>query len=91
MSVTVTNLPTAGRAVTISRHGLDADTSNTHTLWLQEGAPQDPTDAQLARIRVGEELAELEPARKEAHCPAELSFTFRLPMPGAVLIEISPS
>jgi xylan 1,4-beta-xylosidase len=91
VSVTVTNLPTAGRAVTISRRGLDADTSNTHTLWLQEGAPQDPTDAQLARIRVGEELAELAPARKEVECPAELSFTFRLPMPGAVLIEISPS
>ncbi len=91
VGVTLTGLPTADRAVTVTRHRLDRDHSNTHTLWLREGAPQDPTEAQLARIRAGEELAEAEPAQKLARCPAELSFSVELPMPGAELIEISPA
>jgi xylan 1,4-beta-xylosidase len=90
VSVALRNLPTADRPVTITRHRLDAEHSNTHSRWLAEGAPQDPTEEQLTRIRDGEELAEDEPARIEESCPKELSLAFELGIPGAVLIEITP-
>jgi xylan 1,4-beta-xylosidase len=83
-------LPNAGRPVRISHYRIDERHSNTYSRWLAEGAPQDPSAEQLARIRAGEELAEFEPTREIADCPPDMTFAVELPAPAAILIEITP-
>jgi xylan 1,4-beta-xylosidase len=84
------SLPNAGRPVRISHYRIDERHSNTHSRWLAEGAPQDPSDEQSARIRVGEQLAEFEPTREIVDCPPDMSFALQLSAPAATLIEIAP-
>lgn len=84
------DLPTAGRPVRVSHYRIDDRHSNTHARWLAEGAPQDPTDEQLLRIKAGAELAEFEPSRDLSDCPTAMSFELELSAPAAALIEIAP-
>lgn len=90
ITLRLAGLPNSGRPVRVSHYRVDDRHSNTHSRWLAEGAPQDPSAEQLARIRAGEELAEFEPTRNLLDCPPEMSFELALTAPAAALIEIAP-
>ncbi|HVX44385.1 MAG TPA: hypothetical protein VHC49_10885 [Mycobacteriales bacterium] len=90
VSLRLQDLPCAGRRVRITHHRIDAEHTNTHTRWVAEGSPQDPSDEQVRRIRAAEALEYAEPERIEAACPGELTFRFELAAPAVSLIEIVP-
>jgi len=89
VSLTIRNLPWAGRAMRVCHYRIDHEHSNSYAAWAAAGRPQDPTDDQLAAIRAREGLESY--ARDEVIDPAppELTLTFDLPLPGVSLLELT--
>jgi xylan 1,4-beta-xylosidase len=55
---------------------------------MEQGAPQDPTEAQLWAVKERQGLELLEPEREERIQGGTLELRIRLPLPGVSLIEI---
>jgi len=70
---------------------IDRTHSNSHTAWLAQGSPQDPSETQLHDIRERQGLERLEPDRREAVRDEALTLTLSLPLPSVSLIEIRPA
>lgn len=70
---------------------IDADHSNSYTAWKSVGAPQNPTEDELATIKSRQGLEELEPARTVRATSGIVALDLRLPLPAASLLIISPS
>lgn len=75
---------------TLEHLRIDADHSNSHTVWQSLGAPQLPTDDELARIRSRQGLEQLEAARPVRASDGELSLDVSLPLPSVSLLVLSP-
>ncbi len=90
VTLRVEHLPFEGDRVRLRHWRIDARHSNSHTAWTQEGAPQDPTEAQLRTIKVRQGLELLEPEGEAKIRAGTLELRIRLPLPSVSLIEIEP-
>jgi xylan 1,4-beta-xylosidase len=88
VTVTVRNLPSGSYRLRHLR--IDADHSNSFTVWQQLGSPQDPTAEQLAAIHSRQGLEEFEPERRLT-VDGEVSLAVALPLPSASLLILVPS
>lgn len=77
-----------GRPVTVREYLIDANHSNSYSIWRSLGAPQNPPDEAIANMRVGGGL-QMVKEEKLAACPLSLRQEVSLRLPAAVLIEIS--
>ena len=83
-------LPFSG-GVRLHHWRIDARHSNSHTAWQAQGAPQDPSEAQLRAIKERQGLERFEPERTESIRDGELTLRIPLPLPSVSLIEIQPA
>lgn len=75
----------------LTHHRIDAEHSNSHTVWQELGAPQVPTPEQLARIHAREGLEELAPPTDVQVKPGSvLALTVDLPLPAVSLLMLEP-
>lgn len=74
----------------LRHYRIDADHSNAHTIWQSLGAPQDPTDEQLAQIKARQGLEELEPERTVYAENGEVLLRAALPLPAVSLLVLEP-
>jgi xylan 1,4-beta-xylosidase len=88
VNVTVRNLPAGSYRLRHLR--IDADHSNSFTVWQQLGSPQDPTAEQLATIHDRQGLEEFEPERR-VEIDGDLSVDISLPLPSASLLIVEPT
>ena len=87
----VERLPFAG-PVAVRHWRIDGEHSNAHAEWLRQGGPEDPSPAQLARLRARQGLELLSPsARHDVEGDAPLVLRFDLPLFGVSLVEIAPA
>jgi xylan 1,4-beta-xylosidase len=89
VTVTVRNLPAGSYQLRHLR--IDADHSNSHTVWKSLGSPQDPTDEELAAMTERQGLEELEPPSQVTTDRGTLSVEVRLPLPSASLLILEPA
>jgi xylan 1,4-beta-xylosidase len=89
VDVTLRGLPDGEYKLTHFR--IDADHSNSYTAWKSAGAPQNPTEDQLATIKSRQGLEELEPPKTVRATSGTVALDLRLPLPAASLLIISPS
>src|SRR5918996_103098 len=83
-------LPFSG-GVRLHHWRIDARHSNSHTAWQAQGAPQDPSEAQLRAIKERQGLERFEPERTESIRDGELTLRIPLPLPSVSLLEIQPA
>jgi xylan 1,4-beta-xylosidase len=88
VQVSVTGLD-AGR-YTLRHLRIDAQHSNSHTVWTELGSPQDPSAEQLAAIRSRQGLEELEPPRELTPTDGSVSLQVTLPLPSVSLLLLEP-
>jgi hypothetical protein len=89
VSLTVSNLPSAwaGKQVFITAFGVDADHSNPYGVWLAQGSPSSPTEAQWQALRSAQHLALLQPVCQTTATNAYF-MNLTLPRQGAALIML---
>ena len=87
VTVNVSNLPAAlaGKELTVTHFRVDESHSNPYSVWLTQGKPTNPTEAQWQALRKEQHLALFEPVSKKT---VDTSYTasFALPTQGASLI-----
>jgi xylan 1,4-beta-xylosidase len=71
-------------------HRIDGTHSNSHTIWKSLGSPQDPSPEQLAEIKSGQGLEELEPASVLTPVGGILTLEVSLPLTAVSLLEFEP-
>ncbi|WP_432546122.1 GH39 family glycosyl hydrolase [Kineococcus sp. SYSU DK004] len=69
---------------------IDAEHSNSHTAWVAQGSPQDPTPEQLAAVKARQGLEELEPARDVTAEDGTLELSLELPLPSVSMLVLEP-
>ena len=90
VTLRIEHLPFAGNRVRLRHWRIDVRHSNSHTAWMTQGGPQDPSDAQLHAIKDRQGLELLEPEREEAIQDGSLVLRIPFPLPSVSLIEIRP-
>ena len=76
-------------AYRLTHHRIDAEHSNSHTVWESLGSPQVPSDEQLAQIHAREGLEELTAAVDvTASAEGTLELTLELPLPSVSLLVL---
>jgi xylan 1,4-beta-xylosidase len=88
VTVTLDNLPAGTYRLRHLR--IDAEHSNSYTVWQSLGSPQDPTPDQLATITQRQGLEEYEPQRSVTS-DGTLTVEVSLPLPSASLVILEPS
>jgi len=88
VTVTVRNLPAGSYQLRHLR--IDADHSNSHTVWKSLGSPQDPTDEELTKITERQGLEDLEPVREISAVDGAITLEVSLPLPSASLVILTP-
>ena len=83
------HLPFTGPA-RLHHYRIDGEHSNAYAEWVRQGRPQDPSPAQVARIKSRQGLERLEPPRVVSAAGGRLELGFRLPLYGVSLIELEP-
>ena len=90
VEVQLEGLPFAGRAV-VRHYRIDGDHSNAYAEWMRLGKPQDPSPAQIERIKSRQGLELYAPLRTYDVSPDRaFRLTFPLPAFGTSLLEIEP-
>lgn len=90
VTLLIERLPFRG-TVSVAHWRIDASHSNGHAAWQAQGAPQDPTEAQLHAIHERQGLERLEPDRSETVRDGTLTLRLSLPLPSVSLIELRPA
>jgi len=75
---------------TVQHHRVDAAHSNAHTVWQAQGAPQDPTEVQVAAIRARQGLEALGPATTLSPLDGAATVEVSLPLPSVSLLVLRP-
>ena len=88
VTVSVRNLPAGSYRLRHLR--IDADHSNSFTVWQQLGSPQDPTPEELAKITERQGLEQFETERRLT-VDGDVSLEVALPLPSASLLILEPS
>jgi len=84
-------LPFQGKA-TLHHYRIDGEHSNAYAEWVRQGKPQDPSPAQVARIKSRQALELLWPPQTFDVPPSRsLMVDFSLPLFGTSLLEIEPA
>ena len=67
VTVNVNNLPPAlaGKEIFVTQFIVDATRSNPYSVWVNQGNPKSPTEAQLQEMRKAQHLALLQPVSKQ--------------------------
>jgi xylan 1,4-beta-xylosidase len=89
-AVTVAVGGLAASGYRLSHYRIDHDHSNSHTVWESLGSPQNPSDEQLAAIRIRQGLESAEEARTVETVGGALELTVSLPLAAVSLLVLSP-
>ena len=90
VEVQLEGLPFEGRAV-VRHYRIDKEHSNAYAEWVRLGKPQDPSPAQIDRIKSRQGLELYAPLRTYDVSPdGALRLRFPLPVFGTSLLEIEP-
>ena len=89
VSLTIEGMPFGG-PVTVRHWRIDGQHSNAYAEWRRQGSPEDPSPAQIARLRERQGLELLEPpARHVIDGNGTLTLGFPLPLHGVSLLEVT--
>ncbi len=88
INLVIEGLPVSQMAV--RHYRVDADHSNTHSVWRALGSPDYPTPEQMAILRQHEGLEMLEPAKTVEIRDGRYEMAVHLPMHGVSLVELAP-
>jgi xylan 1,4-beta-xylosidase len=89
VSLAVEGLPFGG-PVTVRHWRIDGRHSNAYAEWRRQGSPEDPSPAQIARLRSRQGLELIEPpARHAVGGDGTLTLRFTLPLHGVSLLEVT--
>jgi xylan 1,4-beta-xylosidase len=80
-----------GTRATVTHTRVDDTHGNAHTVWLSQGSPAMPSDAELVELREAMEPAVLERERVVAVTDGVVTLTFELPRFGISLVTLVPS
>jgi xylan 1,4-beta-xylosidase len=80
-----------GTRAIVTHTRVDDTHGNAHTVWLSQGSPEAPSDAELAELREAMEPASLERERVVAVTDGIVTLTFELPRFGISLVTLVPS
>jgi xylan 1,4-beta-xylosidase len=91
VTLTVSSLPFVGPA-RVRHWRIDGAHSNAYAEWVRLGCPEDPSPAQVARLRARQGLELLEPPEiVDARPGGTLGLTLSLPLHATSLLEIEPA
>jgi xylan 1,4-beta-xylosidase len=90
VTLTVNNLPFAGQPVFVTQFAVDSSHSNPYSVWVNQGKPTNPTEAQWQAMRAAQHLALLQPVNPIT-AGASYTTTLALPKQGAALIIVGKS
>jgi xylan 1,4-beta-xylosidase len=87
VTVTVNNLPAplAGKELFVTHFRIDSSHSNPYGIWLSQGSPTSPTEAQWQAMKQAQHLALLQPVSKST-VTTSYTTTFALPQQAASLV-----
>lgn len=88
VTVTFRHLPFAGTPARLSHYRIDHEHSNSHSVWVAMGHPQDPDTTSLAFLHNRSGLELFEPVRVIDLIEDVVTVSFDLPLPGLSLLEI---
>lgn len=85
----ISGLASSATRVLLQHFRIDADHSNSYTVWKRMGSPQNPTPDQYMALETAGQLQLLESPRwiNESHGSTEVKFT--LPLQGISLLELT--
>lgn len=72
----------------LRHHRIDAEHSNSHTIWSALGSPQVPSETEIAQIKARQGLEELEAERRVIPTGGTLELTVQLPLPAVSLLAL---
>lgn len=78
VSLTIKNLPFAAGKIETVRYLIDADHSNPYGVWVKQGKPAVPSDAQWQAMRDAQNISEIEPKAESEYSGAAITRTFTL-------------
>ncbi len=85
----IKNIPVDSERVLIERFQIDAQHSNSHAVWQELGAPQNPSTEQLRKIQEREVLEKVESTESRIEM-GKVFYSLNLPLSATCLIRISP-
>jgi len=85
--LSLTGLPEGVNRVLVEHHRIDADHSNSYTVWQQMGSPQHPTPEQYAKLEAAGQLQLLESPEWRTHESGAVELEFDLPRQGISLLR----
>ena len=88
VTVNVDNLPFAGQAMYVTKFVVDEGHSNPYGVWVGQGQPTTPSEAQWQEMRAAQHLALAEPVTT-ATASSTYTTTMTMPRQGAALIILS--
>lgn len=88
VTVNVENLPFAGDEIHVTKFVVDEGHSNPYGVWVAQGRPATPSEAQWQEMRAAQHLALAEPATT-VMASSTYSTTMDMPRQGAELILLS--
>ena len=89
VTVTVNNLPAAlaGKEVFVTHFRVDETHSNPYSVWVSQGSPTNPTEAQWQAMRQAQHLALLQPVSK-ATVSSTYTASFTMPRQAGSLLVV---
>ena len=82
-------LPKKSQRILVRHYRIDADHSNSFTVWKQMGSPQNPSAEQYAKLESAGQLQLLESPKWISGEAAKSELSFSLPRQGISLVELS--
>ncbi|HEY2407938.1 MAG TPA: MYXO-CTERM sorting domain-containing protein [Polyangiaceae bacterium] len=83
--------PGFGTRSLVTHTRVDDTHGNAYTVWVSQGSPTAPSDAQLAALRAQMEPVALEPPRVVGVTAGTVSLSFDLPRFGISLVTLTPA
>jgi xylan 1,4-beta-xylosidase len=88
--LTVTVPPTFGSRAAVSHVRVDDTHGDAYTVWVSQGSPAAPSNAQIAALQAAMQPAPLEPPRTVDVVNRVVSLDFTLPRFGVSLVTLTP-
>jgi xylan 1,4-beta-xylosidase len=85
----ISGLPKNSKRVLLLHYRIDADHSNSYTVWKNMGSPQQPSPGQFAQLETAGQLQLLESPRYINNDAGSSSVSFALPVQGISLLQLS--
>jgi xylan 1,4-beta-xylosidase len=85
----ITGIPSSTNRVLLQHFRIDADHSNSYTVWKRMGSPQNPTPNQYRALEAAEQVQLLESPRWIDSSNGATDVRFSLPLQGISLLELT--